>query len=89
MPWNATYRRIERPFILSNDICGGDFQIRYRSSGKYWIDIQAQNYEEYLVDTEKVISSVVKNEQDKQALLNTFKQLNEDSNPVLLIATLK
>ena len=89
MPWNATYRRIERPFILSNDICGGEFQIRYRSNGKYWIDIQAQNYEEYLVDTEKVISSVVKNEQDKQALLNTFKQLNEDSNPVLLIATLK
>ena len=89
MPWNATYRRIERPFILSNDICGGEFQIRYRSNGKYWIDIQAQNYEEYLVDTVTVLSSVVKNEQDKQALLNTFKQLNEDSNPVLLIATLK
>lgn len=89
MPWNATYRRIDRPFILSNDICGGDFQIRYRSNGKYWIDVQAMNYEEYLVDTEKVTSSVVKNEQDKQALLDTFKQLNEDSNPVLLIATLK
>ena len=40
-------------------------------------------------DTEKIVSSPVKNEQDKQALLDSFKQLNEDSNPVLLIATLK
>ena len=88
-PWNATHRRIDRPFILNNDICGGDFQIRYRSNGKYWIDIQALNYDDYMVDTEKITSTPVKNEQDKQALLNTFKQLNEDSNPVLLIATLK
>lgn len=89
MPWNATYRRIDRPFILNNDICGGDFQIRYRSNGKYWIDIQALNYDDYMVDTEKITSTPVKNEQDKQALLNTFKQLNEDSNPVLLIGVLK
>lgn len=85
----GTYRRIERPFILANDICGGDFQIRYRSNGKYWIDIQALNYESYMVDVEKISSSKVKNEQDKQVLLDTFKNLNEDSNPVLLIATLK
>lgn len=89
LPWDATHRHLARPFILSNDICGGDFQIRYRSSGKYWIDIQALNYDNYMVDTEKIVSSPVKNEQDKQALLDTFKQLNEDSNPVLLIATLK
>jgi len=89
MPWNAIYRRIERPFILANDICGGDFQIRYRSNGKYWIDIQALNYEDYMADVEKISSSKVKNEQNKQALLDTFKSLNEDSNPVLLIATLK
>lgn len=88
-PWNATYRRIERPFILSNDICGGDFNIRFRSQGKYWIDVQAQNYENYTVDLEKVSSSKVKNEQNKQALLETFNNLNEDSNPVLLIGILK
>lgn len=89
LPWDATHRHLARPFILSNDICGGDFQIRYRSNGKYWIDIQALNYDNYMVDTERIASSAVKNEQDKQALLDTFKQLNEDSNPVLLIATLK
>ena len=89
LPWDATHRYLARPFILSNDICGGDFQIRYRSKGKYWIDIQALNYDNYMVDTEKIASSPVKNEQNKQALLDTFKQLNEDSNPVLLIATLK
>ena len=89
LPWNTTHRRLDRPFILTNDICGGEFNIRYRSQGKYWIDIQALNYEEYLVDTEKLASSPVKNEQNKQALLDTFKQLNEDSNPVLLIAKLK
>lgn len=89
MPWNATFRRMERPFILSNDICGGEFNIRFRSQGKYWIDVQAQNYEDYMVDIDKISASKVKDEQNKQALLDTFNKLNEDSNPVLLIATLK
>lgn len=40
VPWfDILYRRLERPFILNNDLSGGQFTVDYRSQGKYWVNV--------------------------------------------------
>jgi len=74
-------------FLLTNDINGGDFYVRYKSDGKYWIyplELGSEDYESFI--------EILKNSPtapQKQALLDTIEETDEDENPILLIAVLK
>lgn len=81
--------RIRSKFVLSNDLCGGNFTIDYRSSGKYWIDVLEPGSEENWIDIDEVKTSTVKDETSKTEFIKTLENVNEDSNPILVIATLK
>lgn len=77
------------PSAFWNDFCGCTFDIQKRSSGKYWIDIFESGSEktEELIEALKVSAN---NEPQKQELLNKLEKIvNEDSNPLLVIAILK
>lgn len=90
VPWfNIPFRRMECPFVLSNDLCGGDFTVDYRSYGKYWTDTLEPGNEENWIDINKVKASTVIDESKKKELIRALESINEDSNPILLIATLK
>ena len=40
VPWfSFPFLGMKRSFVLNNDLCGGDFTVDSRSSGKYWIDV--------------------------------------------------
>lgn len=74
------------PFSFKNDFQAGTFQIQYTSSGKYWIDIFEPGSER----TENMIQELEKSNDTKASeLLKQLKGMNEDSSPILLIATLK
>ena len=76
-------------FLLTNDLCGGDFTIDYRSSGKYWVDVLEPGSEDNWIDVEQIKASTVKNEAEKQKFVKTLEGVDEESNPILVIATLK
>lgn len=83
------YLRLDCPFILNNDICGGNFEVKYRSNGKYWVDVLEYGTDNNWIDIEKVKNSVVKDEAAKKNFVNILNETGENSNPVLVIATLK
>lgn len=90
VPWfNIPLRRLEYPFTLSNDFLGGEFIVDYRSSGKYWIDVLEPFSEDNWININQIEVSAVKDEAKKKKFINTLERVNEDSNPILLIATLK
>jgi hypothetical protein len=83
------YRRIDVPFILKNDICGGgDFQVDYKCGGRYWVSVidpaKASD-----IDIEALKKEQVKDEVAKQQLIEALENAKEDDNPILLVATLK
>ena len=74
------------PFAFINDFQAGTFHIRHASSGKYWIDV----FESGTKETESMIEELEKaNDAKASELLEQLKGMNEDSSPILLIATLK
>ena len=74
------------PFAFINDFQAGTFHIRHASSGKYWIDV----FESGTKETESMIEELEKaNDTKASELLEQLKGMNEDSSPILLIATLK
>ena len=78
VPWfSFPLRQMKRDFVLDNDLGGGDFTVDSRSSGKYWIDI------------DQIKSSTVIDESKKKELIRVLESATEDSNPILMIATLK
>lgn len=86
VPWfNIPYRRMECPFILNNDLCGGYFTVKHSSHGKYWIDILDLNSS----DIEQIKVALVKDENQKKEFIKTLENIEEDNNPVLAIVTLK
>lgn len=88
-PWFANpFLRLNCPFILTNDLCGGNFQVKYRSDGKYWIDVLEYGTEDKWPDRETIQKSEVKDAAAKQKLLKVLNETGENSNPVLVIATL-
>lgn len=90
VPWfNIPYRRMERPFVLNNDLCGGDFTVEHRSLGRYWVDVLEPDNANNWIDINLVKTSLVKDEDKKQEFIKVLESINEDSNPILLIATLK
>ena len=77
----------QRPFIVSNDITGGEFKLDYRSSGKFWVQILdpgSSDFERYVADLKKSPDA-----SQKQQLLDVIAKTGEDDNPILLIAVLK
>ena len=90
VPWfSFPLRQMKRDFVLDNDLGGGDFTVDSRSSGKYWIDILEPGGDENWIDIDQIKSSTVIDESKKKELIRVLESATEDSNPILLIATLK
>jgi len=90
VPWfSFPLRQMKRDFVLDNDLGGGDFTVDSRSSGKYWIDVLDSSDNENWIDIDQIKSSTVIDESKKKELIQVLENVTEDSNPILLIATLK
>ncbi|MFK2138832.1 6-bladed beta-propeller [Bacteroides fragilis] len=90
VPWfSFPLRQMKRDFVLDNDLGGGDFTVDSRSSGKYWIDILEPGGDENWIDIDQIKSSTVIDESKKKELIRILESATEDSNPILMIATLK
>ena len=90
VPWfSFPLRQMKRDFVLNNDLGGGDFTVDSRSSGKYWIDILEPGGDENWIDIDQIKSSTVIDESKKKELIQVLESATEDSNPILMIATLK
>ncbi|MFK2757336.1 6-bladed beta-propeller [Bacteroides fragilis] len=90
VPWfSFPLRQMKRDFVLDNDLGGGDFTVDSRSSGKYWIDVLDSSDNENWIDIDQLKSSTVIDESKKKELIQVLENVTEDSNPILLIATLK
>ena len=90
VPWfSFPLRQMKRDFVLDNDFGGGDFTVDSRSSGKYWIDILEPGGDENWIDIDQIKSSTVIDESKKKELIRVLESATEDSNPILMIATLK
>lgn len=90
VPWfSFPLRQMKRDFVLDNDLGGGDFTVDSRSSGKYWIDILEPGGDENWIDIDQIKSSTVIDESKKKELIRVLESTTEDSNPILMIATLK
>ena len=90
VPWfSFPLRQMKRDFVLDNDLGGGDFTVDSRSSGKYWVDILEPGGDENWIDIDQIKSSTVIDESKKKELIQALESVTEDSNPILMIATLK
>ena len=90
VPWfSFPLRQMKRDFVLDNDLGGGDFTVDSRSSVKYWIDILEPGGDENWIDIDQIKSSTVIDESKKKELIRVLESATEDSNPILMIATLK
>jgi hypothetical protein len=90
LPWFfQSHRYLERPFVLENDLSGEKFTVEYRSEGKYWIDVLIPESEDNWIDMDRVKASTVTNEAKKNEFVKVLENINEDSNPIILIAILK
>ena len=90
VPWfSFPLRQMKRDFVLDNDLGGGDFTVDSRSSGKYWVDVLDSSDNENWIDIDQIKSSTVIDESKKKELIQVLENVTEDSNPILLIATLK
>lgn len=85
---NIIFRRFEGKYLLTNDLCGGVFQLDYRSGGKYWVNVFSSDDE---IDVNMLRETEVKDSQMRDRFVKELENLrdNEDSNPLLLIVTLK
>ena len=81
-------KNIQKSFPFKNDFCGGIFDIKYVSGGKYWITTLTPEIIEEM-DIKKTEEDVVKDQTLKQKYLKILKETKMDDNPILLIATLK
>ena len=90
VPWfSFPLRQMKRDFVLDNDLGGGDFTVDSRSSGKYWVDILEPGGDENWIDIDQIKSSTIIDESKKKELIRVLESATEDSNPILMIATLK
>ena len=90
LPWfTEPYRRLERPFILKNNLIGGTFTVNYRSNGKYWIHVLLPEITDKELNISKIKEEVVIDEAAKQHFLQVLNETDEESNPLLLIGVLK
>lgn len=76
-------------FLLDNDLCGGPFHVEFRTQGKYWVDVLEPGSTENWIDVDAVKVSAVKDEARKQKFVSTLENVEDEANPILIIATLK
>lgn len=76
------------PDAFRNDICGGNFQMDYRSAG-YWVDVIDPDPEKIADKIKDIEVSKVLNALQKENYLKILREMNEDSNQMLVIANLK
>ena len=87
LQFGRPHLRLNRYFILTNDITGGDFKVDFRSQGKYWIqvlEVGDSSYEEFVENLKTSPTAP-----QKQQLLDVIARTGEEDNPILLIAVLK
>lgn len=90
LPWSTNpHLFLGRSFVLKNDVIGGDFTVDFCSNGKYWIDMLDVNNNEYKNYLNEVKNSSVKDTIGRDKFINILENLDDESNPILLIATLK
>lgn len=84
----AVFRRFEGKYRLTNDLCGGNFQLNYRSGGKYWVNVFTSEDE---IDVDMLRTVEVKDAPMRDRFVKELENLrdNEDSNPLLMIVPLK
>lgn len=76
-----------RRLTLKNDLCGGDFYVRFTSPDKYWVSmVESSNVEDLMGE---IVDSKVKNEDLKKEFIKKLDMMKEEDNSILLIATLK
>ena len=90
LPWfSQPFLHIDRPFVLKNDLLGGNFTVDYRSCGRYWVDVLEPGSDDNWIDVEQIKASTSCDEDKNQYFIRTLEVVDEDSNPILVIATLK
>lgn len=87
--FSKPYLYLSCPFVLENDFVGGDFTVDYRSCGKYWIDVLEPGSKDNWIDVKQIKASTSCDENRKQDFVKVLENVDEDSNPILMIATLK
>ena len=76
------------PDAFSNDICGGYFQMDYRSAG-CWVEVINPEPEAIAERIKNIETSEALNATQKEEYLKVLREMNEDSNQTLVIANLK
>lgn len=76
-----------RRLTLKNDLCGGDFYVRFTPSDKYWVSVVEPSKIEDLM--EEIKNGRVKNEELKKEFIKKLDMMKEEDNPILLVVTLK
>lgn len=76
-----------RRLTLKNDLCGGDFYVRFTPPDKYWVSVVESSKVEDLIG--EIMDAKVKNEDLKKEFIKKLDMMKEEDNPILLIATLK
>lgn len=76
------------PDAFSNDICGGYFQMDYRSAG-CWVEVITPEPEAIAERIKNIETSEALNATQKEEYLKVLREMNEDSNQTLVIANLK
>ena len=66
-----------------------DISVDYRSAGKYWIDVLEPFSEDNWIDIGRIKATKAKDEAKKKELVEALENVGEESNPIVLIATLK
>lgn len=87
--FSKPYLYLRCPFILENDLSGGDFTVDYRSGSKYWIDVLEPGSSDNWIDLEQVKASNSCDENRKQEFVRVLENVEEENNPILVIVTLK
>lgn len=87
------YRANQRNFAVLQRVA---FYLRYSSIGcidsflsKYWIDVLEPGSKDNWIDVEQIKASTLCDENRKQDFAKVLENVDEDSNPILMIATLK
>lgn len=87
---NFVFRELKKKFQLQNDLCGGtDFQVDYKSQGKYWIDKCDPSELTEQIDIDQLKTGKAKDRPSHDKLIKILGEITEEDNPVLFIATLK
>lgn len=83
-----THRRFKYEFKLENDLIGGEFKVDYQGNN-YWCQVISPSELSEEINIDELEKQEVKDNSKRKAYLDILKQLKEEDNPVLVIATLK